>query len=141
WAAADPSIKTILLLIDSPGGTIAGTAELADSVAAANKIKPVIAHADDQMASAAYWIASQCRMITSNRTALVGSIGTYVEVYDTSKMYENAGVKVHMISTGPHKGALVDGTPVTDDQLAEVQKLVDSLNRHFLAAVSAGRKG
>ena len=57
-AANDETVGQILLIIDSPGGTVAGTKELADDVAAANKIKPVTVQVEDMAASAAYWAAS-----------------------------------------------------------------------------------
>lgn len=136
---ADRSVKAILLLIDSPGGTVAGTADLADRVKDANAIKPVLAHIEDLGASAAYWVASQARRITANRTALVGSIGTYAEVFDTSKMYENAGVKVHVVASTPLKGALVDGSVVEDVHLREVRRVIEGMNAHFLAAIAKGR--
>ncbi|MCC7085880.1 MAG: hypothetical protein IT427_12835, partial [Pirellulales bacterium] len=58
-AANDPQVRGIMLHIDSPGGTVAGTKELADEVATATQRKPVRAHISDLGASAAYWIASQ----------------------------------------------------------------------------------
>jgi len=138
-AARNPDVRAIMLHVDSPGGMVAGTAELADEVSAASRIKPVHAHIDDMAASAAYWVASQATKVTANRLAQVGSIGTVAVVEDTSGAAELAGVKVHVISTGKHKGGFVDGAPVTKDQLADLQERVDGMNEHFLAAVSAGR--
>ena len=138
-AANDSRISSILLHIDSPGGTVAGTKELADDVAAVNQKKPVFAQIDDMGASAAFWVASQARMIFANATAMVGSIGTVVVIEDTSEAFERAGIKVHVISTGEHKGAFAEGTEVTKSQLSEARNLVNDLNEHFLTAVKAGR--
>jgi ClpP class serine protease len=55
-------------------------------------------------------------------------------------MYEKNGIKVHVISTGPFKGAFTDGAPVTDDQLKDLREDVEALNEFFLAGVSRGRK-
>jgi protease-4 len=96
-AASDPDIGAILLRIDSPGGTAAGTKELADEITAAKTKKPVWAYVEDMAASAAYWAASQASRIIANETALVGSIGTYGVVQDTSGMAAMEGVKVHVI--------------------------------------------
>ncbi len=137
--ASDPSVKAVMLHIDSPGGTVAGTAELAGDVRAANKFKPVFAHIEDLGASAAFYVASQARRITATATSHVGSIGTMATVVDSSEAASMEGIKVHVISTGSHKGDLADGTPVTDEQLAEVQRLANETNQHFLAAVKAGR--
>lgn len=138
-AVQDDTVKAILLHVDSPGGTVAGTAELADDVRAANETKPVYAYIEDLGASAAYWVASQARRIGANTMAEIGSIGTVAVVDDTSGRYEAAGVKVHVISTGAHKGAFVDGAPITEEHLAELQILVDDLNEHFLNGIKRGR--
>lgn len=139
-AAANPDVAGILLAIDSPGGTVAGTADLADDVKAAGKSKPVWAHADDLIASAAYWVGSQASRLTANSaTALVGSIGTIQTIYDTSAMAEKNGVKPLVFATGPFKGLGTPGTKVTDEQIAHVQGLVDQVQQHFDAAVQKGR--
>lgn len=138
-AGQDPSVKGILLHIDSPGGTVAGTSDLADDVRGANKLKPVFAQVDDLGASAAFWVAAQARFIGANRTAEVGSIGAMAVVEDTFQAAENAGVKVHVITSAPGKGLLVEGAPVTDAALKEVQDQIDELAEHFNVAVAKGR--
>jgi signal peptide peptidase SppA len=139
-AAADPNVSGILLAIDSPGGTVAGTWELANDVGRARQAKPVYAWVDDLAASAAYWAASQSSAVyAGNPTAKVGSIGTFQAVYDTSDAATKEGVKVHLISTGPLKGLGVPGTAVTDDHLTHLQTLVNEAQTHFDAAVRKGR--
>ena len=139
-AANDPNVSSILLRIDSPGGTVAGTADAASDIKAARKKKPVWAHIDDLGASAAYWLASQADMVFANNpTAMVGSIGTYVAVADLSAAAEREGVKVHLFTTGPLKGIGVPGVAITDDQAAHVQRLVNETQTHFDSAVMKGR--
>lgn len=138
-SAADPGVKAILLHIDSPGGTTAGTAALADDVKAANLSKPVHAHIEDLGASAAYWIASQASHITAERSSMIGSIGTIAYIVDTSGEFEQKGWKAHVISTGKYKGTGADGIEVNKDDLAYIQDRVDTINEHFLADVAAGR--
>jgi signal peptide peptidase SppA len=137
--AADADVDAIMLAIDSPGGTSSGTQSLADDVRAIDGIKPVHAHIDDMGASANYWVPSQARRITANRSALIGSLGTYAVIEDSSKQAEMDGVVVHVIATGAHKGSFVDGAPVTPEQLVELQRTVDSLNAIFMEAVASGR--
>lgn len=139
-AASDESVRGIMLQIDSPGGTVAGTGDLAGDVAAARKKKPVFAHVDDLGASAAFWIASQAEFVSANPTAEVGSIGTVAVVEDSSEAASASGVTVHVISTGEFKGAFVEGTPIPPEHLDMLQERVDDLNGHFLKAVSAGRR-
>lgn len=139
-AAADPNVRGILLSLDSPGGTVAGTRELANEVAAAAAVKPVHGFAEDMAASAAYWVISQTARLSANATALVGSIGTYTVIHDLSAMASQQGIKVHVVRAGDMKGAGTPGTEVTPAQLAEMQRTIDALNSHFLQGVESGRK-
>lgn len=139
-AVGDADVGAILLHIDSPGGTVAGTAELAAEVARAHEQKPTHAYIDDLGASAAYWVASQAGRITANAGAMIGSIGSVLTLYDTSGKAEKEGIKVHNISTGPLKGAFTDGTPITPEQLAHAQHLIDELNEQMLTTIKTGRK-
>ncbi len=139
-AAADSDVSGILLAIDSPGGTVAGTDDLATDVRAARRQKPVYAHIDDLGASAAYWVASQADKIYANSpTALVGSIGTMAVVYDMSKSAEAEGIKALLFATGPLKGAGTPGTAVSEEQAAYFQELTDQMQSSFDAAVKRGR--
>lgn len=137
-AVADSAVKAIMLKISSPGGTVAGTAELAGAVAAANEIKTVYGHIDDLGCSAAYWVASQCDYLTANVTAMVGSIGTLMMLCDDTGAQEQIGIKWQVVSTGEYKGLGGDGQ-VTDKLVADVQREVNELNAVFLAGITAGR--
>jgi signal peptide peptidase SppA len=140
-AAEDDRVGSILLHIDSPGGTVSGTGDLAADVATINREKkPVYTYIEDLGASAAYWVASQASRIYANPTAHIGSIGTVAVVEDTSGAMDKAGVKVHVVSTGDYKGNFTDGAPITDNHLAELRRMVNECNDHFLAGVSTGRK-
>lgn len=139
-AAADDAISAILLRVDSPGGTVAGTSDLADDVARAAKDKPVVAFIEDMGASAAYWVASQATRVVANRGALVGSIGTYLIVQDFSEAFAKEGIKTHVIRAGAFKGAGVEGAPVTAEDIAELQRVVTSINEIFVSSVASGRR-
>jgi signal peptide peptidase SppA len=138
-AVADPSVDSILMVIDSPGGTVDGVGDLADTVAAANKTKPVCAYAEDMCASAAYWIGSQASRFVGNPTASVGSIGVFAAVPDVSRLVKNLGIEMNVVKSVSGKGGGTMGAPVTDAQLAEVQRMVNSIHSEFVAAVSRGR--
>lgn len=138
-AAADPDVGAILLAIDSPGGTVAGTDDLAAEIRAARAAKPVWAHIEDLGASAAYWAASQASRITANSpTALAGSIGTVQRIEDNSAANEKDGRRTLTFATGPLK-AIGGGSKVTDEQAAHIQSLVESVQGSFDAAVKKGR--
>lgn len=138
-AVKDEAVKAIILHVDSPGGTVAGTSELAADVRAANATKPVFTHVEDLCASAAYWVASQTRNIQATATSEIGSIGVVMQLADTSGAYEKEGIQVHTLSTGAFKGAGFDGAPVTAEHLAYFQSRLDDLYGHFLNAVKSGR--
>lgn len=137
-ALNDSDIAGIFLRIDSPGGTAAGTKDLADDVFKARKSKPVLTFFEDTGASAAYYVGSQATAVRSNASAVIGSIGTVLLVYDLSELAAKEGVKVHVISTGDFKGAGVPGSEVTDAQVAYFQSIVNEGNELFLNDVSRG---
>lgn len=139
-ARRDPAVKSILLAIDSPGGMVAGTAELAAEVREANTGKPVRAYIEDLGASAAYWVASQAETITANKTAQIGSIGVLAILHDSSGLAERSGLTVHVISTGAYKGMGAPGSKVLPEHVAEVATQVEDLGQHFFSAVQEGRR-
>lgn len=139
-AVANPDVKGIIIAADSPGGTVSGISDLAAEIKAASKQKPVWGFAEDLTASAAYWALSQTdRIVANNAKALIGSIGTIQVVYDVSAAAEKDGVKTLVISTGPLKGTGAMGAPVTDEQKAYLQSIIDSLQEQFDSAVRQGR--
>lgn len=139
-AGADPDVKAIMLHIDSPGGTVDGTDEMGQDIFNARSSgKPVAAHADGLMASAALWAGVQAQFVTASRMTEVGSIGTFMVVQDLSERAEREGIKVNLITTGPMKGVGAPGVPVTDEQLDWLQDRVNQMNDFFLQAVKRGR--
>ena len=138
-AVEDAGVRAIVLCIDSPGGEVAGTFDLADEVARAAAIKPVTAYLEDLCCSAAYAVASQASRVVANRSAVVGAIGTYMVIPDSSRAAQNAGVNVHVVRAGRLKGAGSPGSEVTGEHLAEFQRTVDGLNAQFIATVAQGR--
>lgn len=140
-AAADPSVRSIVLNIDSPGGTVRGTPEAADAIYEATKVKPVHAHTSGTMASAAYWLGSQANSVTMTRSASVGSIGVMVPHIDQSKRAEMLGVKVELFTTGKFKAAGFPGTSLTESQRELIQERIDQVFDEFKSAVTRqGRK-
>ena len=138
-AAADRSVGAILLDIDSPGGTINGTPELATAVRDASLRKPIYAFSAGMMCSAAYWVGSQADVIYSAPSARVGSIGVLLPVVDRSEALAKAGVKVEVFAAGKFKSAGVPGTTLTDDQRAWLQQGVDETWAQFKGAVRSRR--
>jgi signal peptide peptidase SppA len=138
-AVRSGDIQSIVLHIDSPGGTVAGTQDLASEVKKANAKKPVFAFIEDMGASAAYWVASQAtKVYAANDTTLIGSIGAFFGVYDMSKWAENNGVKPVLFTTGKYK-TIFPGQEITQEQIDYLQSRVEQMQAHFSEAVSGGR--
>ena len=130
-------IKAVFLDIDSPGGAVAGTPELASAVASINERKPVYAFSSGLMCSAAYWIASQARAIYATPSAQVGSIGVVQAVIDDSAALASEGIKVEVFSVGKYKSIGAPGTPLTDDQRELIQSNLAEIAGEFHTAVLA----
>ncbi len=140
-AARSDLVSGIMLRIDSPGGTVSGTSELAEEIRQAAARKPLFTFADDLAASAGLLALSQGGRVWANPNAEVGSIGVYMVVEDTSQAYAQAGVKVHVVSSAPPlKGAGEDGSPVTDPQLDEWRRRVGDTAAWFVGEVARGRR-
>lgn len=136
-ADANPDVESKFLLIDSPGGEVAGSFDLANSVR--NGKKPTDAHFEDLGASAAYLIASGARNISANENAVVGSIGVYTKMVDNTEAMAQMGYKVHLIKAGKHKAIGETGVPITPAHIAHVQSRIDKIHSLFLRDVAKGR--
>ncbi|MDE7371841.1 MAG: S49 family peptidase [Desulfovibrio sp.] len=136
-ALADASVSGILLSLDSPGGTAAGTKELADAIAAAAKVKPCAAYADGLCASAAYWLASATGRVFAPVTAQVGSIGVVAVLMDWSKAAESAGIVCNVLASGRWKAAGSPYKSLTDEERALFQGQLEQLHSIFKADVRA----
>ncbi len=136
-ALADPAVKGILLSLNSPGGTAAGTKELADAIAAAAQCKPCAAYADGLCASAAYWLASATGTVYAPLTARVGSIGVIAVLTDWSQAAAKAGVVRTILSSGQWKAAGSPDKPLTDEERALFQGQLSRLHEIFKQDVAA----
>lgn len=138
-ALADESVSTIVLDVDSPGGSVHGVAEIADQIYAAREQKRIIASVNSLSASAAYWIASAAQEIAITPSGEAGSIGVYAAHKDVSAMMERAGVKQTLISAGRYK---VEGNPfepLSDEARAAIQSNVDMHYDAFVSSVARNR--
>lgn len=135
-ALADPSVKGILLDIDSPGGEVSGAFDTADLIARAREQKPVWCLASDMACSAGYLLASACSRRLITQTGVVGSIGVVVAHRSVEKALELAGVDVTLIYAGSHK---VDGNPFKQlpaEVRDEIQTSIDSTRDQFAQKVA-----
>lgn len=137
--ADDPSIRHVVLDIDSYGGEATGMAGLAAKIRGLRKTKYVVAVVNDVAASAGYGIASAADEIVVSPTSVVGSIGVVMVHIDRSREMEAKGMKPTLIHAGAKK---VDGHPfgpLPENVRADMQRDVMAFYDQFLATVEAGR--
>jgi signal peptide peptidase SppA len=137
--AADRGVECIVLVFDSPGGSVFGVQELADKIRKLRGEKTVVGVADSMTASAAYWLLSQCSEVNVTPGGQVGSIGVLAAHEDHSAELEQAGVKVTLVSAGKYKAEGTPYGPLGADARAEIQAKVDHYYGLFVAGVASGR--
>lgn len=139
-ALADPSVHSILLDVDSPGGEVDGTHELARQIFRARGQKPVVALGSSLMASAAYWIASAAdKLYISGATTAVGSIGVVARHVDVSRANQARGVEVTLITAGKYKAVGSPYAPLTPADKSVIQEEVDDIYSVFVNEVAEQR--
>lgn len=138
-AVADDSVASILLDVDSPGGSVYGVSELADEIYQARSKKPVIAVANSLAASAAYWLASSATEFYITPGGEAGSIGVIMTHTDFSRANDMAGVKVTYITAGKYKSEGNADEPLSAEAQAYEQGRIDDYYSAFTRAVARGR--
>lgn len=135
-AVADPRVRSIVLAIDSPGGNVIGTPEMAAAVREMSAIKPIVTHSDGALASAAYWIGSAANAVyLSGPTVQAGSIGVVID-----RAYNPASsVREESIVAGRYKRLTKSNEPLSDEARAIVQADVDYVYSLFVDQVAAFR--
>lgn len=139
-ALDDPSVGTIVLDIDSPGGCVDGVDELATQIFEARKKKKIVAVSNCLCASAAYYLASQASELVASPSSQTGSIGVYCLHEDDSEMLAKAGVRFTYIKFGENKAEGSSIEPLTDAAREHLQEMVDDAGMMFEKAVARGRR-
>lgn len=140
-AESTPSVKSIVLLIDSPGGTVDGTSNFASTIKQSKK--PTLSVVDGIAASAAYWIGSSANeMVATSRTDVVGSIGTMVSWTDYSKMREGSGIqkREYYATDSKDKNRAFREANAGDGTML-IEEMLDPINNEFTGAVKSNRSG
>jgi ClpP class serine protease len=136
-AIADPSIKAILLHLDSPGGEVNGCSELASLIQAHRGVKPIVAMVSDGAASAAYWIAAAADEIVVTQAAYVGSIGVYFEIVDWSEREKMEGMRRFQIVSSQSPNKVPD--PKDAAGMAVLQREASEFADAFIVQAADGR--
>lgn len=135
-ATADPRVRSTILALDTPGGNVIGTPEMAAAVREMSAIKPIVTHSDGALASAGYWIGSAANAVyISGPTVQVGSIGVVVD-----RSYNPASAsREESIVAGRYKRFSKSNEPLSDEARAIVQADVDYVYSLFVDQVAAYR--
>jgi len=137
--ARDEKIKGVLMIVDSPGGSVAPSVEIALAVKRLNAKKPVVAYAAGTMASGSYYAAIWAEKIVANPAATIGSIGVIMEGFNIRPLMEKVGVEPQVVKAGKYKEA---GTPLrrwTPYERAEIQEHVMDIYQMFVRDVARAR--
>ncbi len=140
-ALADDQVDAIMFHTDSPGGTVAGSFELAELIAAANSEKPCMALVEGLCCSAAFLSLSGCSMIYGSRTSELGAIECYLPFCDISARYREAGLEMDIIKPDQsvHAAAGYPGTSLTDEQRDYMKSQVTDLLNMYVTHLSEYR--
>lgn len=134
-ALANSAVGTILIDAHSPGGTVQGVPETANKIVKARGQKQIIAVANSEMCSAAYWLCAAADQVIASPSADVGSIGVFMQHTDISGAEAKAGVVRTVIAAGKYKREAA-GVPLTEEALEALQARVDECYGMFAGDVA-----
>lgn len=137
--ADNNSVKALMVVIDSPGGSVSGGEGLHDAIARVAAKKPVVAVMGGTAASAAYMIAVPATRIFARGGTLTGSIGVLVETGEISGLLKSIGVTADSIVSGPLKDQPSLFKPLTQQGRDVLQGLVMDIYDQFVDMVASGR--
>jgi len=136
-ADKDPAVKAIILDINSPGGTVVASEEIAAAVKSADK--PVVAWIREIGASGAYWIASASDTIVADPASITGSIGVSGSYLQFSGLLDKYGVTYERLVTGTFKDTGSEYKELTTEERAYLMLKLNAINSIFIDAISANR--
>ncbi|MCW8827296.1 MAG: S49 family peptidase, partial [Gammaproteobacteria bacterium] len=141
-AFEDKDTKGVVLRINSPGGSPVQSALIYDEIRRLRALYadiPVYAVILDVGASGSYFIASAADQIYVNESSIVGSIGVLMNGFGFTGAMEKMGVERRLLTAGEHKGGLDPFTPLNEDDVAHIKKLLATIHDNFIQAVKTGR--
>jgi len=136
-AGRDGSIKAVVVDINSPGGSVVASDEIAMAIEEFEK--PTVAWVSEMGASGAYYVASSCDYIVADRAGIVGSIGVISIFPEYSRLLEKIGVNMTVIKGGEFKDFSTGFRPLTDEEKAMMEDIVEDIYDQFLTVVADNR--
>lgn len=134
-----PNIKGILLIIDSPGGTLAASVEIADIIKELNESVPVVAYVQGTMASGSYYAGMYANTIVANRGSTIGSIGVIFNGYNIKDLLDKVGIKSQSLAAGEFKEIGTFTREWSKKEKEYLEKLLNQQYRMFIKDVTNAR--
>lgn len=138
-AAQNQNVKGILLNVNSPGGAVAPSVEIAYALKRARAIKPVIAYAKGTMASGSYYASIWANKIIANPGSMVGSIGVIMQGANVKELLDKIGVKSQVIKAGKYKQVGTPDREWTNEEKRELNKVIQGTYDMFTQDVANAR--
>jgi protease-4 len=135
----DPNVKSIVLRIDSPGGSVGASQEIYKEVMRTNEVKPVIASMGSMGASGGYYAALGAENIIANPGTMTGSIGVIVKFPNLEGLFEKIGYRSEVIKSGPLKDVGASNRPMSEEERKLMQDLIDNVYGQFVRDIAAAR--
>jgi protease-4 len=136
-AATDPSVKAVVVRVNSPGGSVVASNEIWKMLK--DYEKPVVFSFGEMAASGGYYIACAGKWIVANPDTLTGSIGVITEMTNVDELAKKLGIQVIVIKTGPNKDIGSPFRPMTQDEIELWQTVIDQAFDGFVQVVAQGR--
>jgi protease-4 len=137
----NPSIRAVVVRINTPGGVVGPTQEVHDALLKLREAgKPVVASLGSIAASGGYYIAVAADRIYANPGTLTGSIGVIMQMPNVDGLLKKVGVDYVVIKAGQYKDLGNISRPMRADERQVLQSLLDDVHGQFIDAVAAGRK-
>ncbi|MGH7859641.1 MAG: signal peptide peptidase SppA, partial [Candidatus Binatia bacterium] len=138
-ASEDDGVAAVILRVDSPGGAVVASDEIARAIARLRGRKPVVASMGDLAASGGYYVASQANRVIANPGSITGSIGVIAVLPNLEGAAEKLGIRPIVIKSGELKDAGSPFRDMTAEERALYQRLLDEAHEQFIDAVASGR--
>ncbi|DAB38901.1 MAG TPA: signal peptide peptidase SppA [Sulfuricurvum kujiense] len=139
-ARENKDIKGVLFSIDSPGGAVAPSVEIAYAIKRLSEVKPTVVYAAGIMASGGYYSAIWGNEIIANPGSMIGSIGVIMQGADISELMEKVGVKTQTVHAGTYKQVGTFDRKWSDLERAELDKVINGTYTMFVTDVARARK-
>ncbi|MGZ8546040.1 MAG: signal peptide peptidase SppA [Sulfuricurvum sp.] len=139
-ARENKEVKGVLFSIDSPGGAVAPSVEIAYAVKRLREEKPVVVYAAGIMASGGYYSAIWGNEIVANPGSMIGSIGVIMEGADLSELMAKVGVKTQVVHAGAYKQIGTLERKWSALERAELEKVINGTYDLFVGDVARARK-